>query len=101
MDRSCASQLQQNARPTGKGLAIVLCGSSTGAVAEPTAGRWEATHCCSPWGLPSASWLWHAVWLVTAFLSMDEEDAMHPALLPQMKPSLADCLVDAWMAPLL
>ena len=28
---------------------IVLCSGSIGAMAEPTAGRWEATHCCSPW----------------------------------------------------
>ena len=57
-----------------------LCSSSTGAMAEPTADRWNAMLCCSPWGLPSGLWLWlQCGWSQHPFQYIGK---MHPALLP-------------------
>ena len=85
MQGSCASQLQLSARKSEEGSTSVLCSSSTGAVAEPVADRWDAILCCSPWGLASASW--HAMWLGHSNPNGKRgQDASSPP--PRAKPSL-------------
>ena len=77
---------------------VVVSGSSAGAVAEYLPDRRGCDTLLHSLGSIQCLMAVARNVLVTASLPLDEQDMMHPALLPQLKPSLGEtaCLKPGW-----